>query len=318
MIITASEKPHERYVHEAVYYDTAEQLVEATAPLLGQVLAEGDDVALVCTEANNRALMEALGEDDRVLVLPRPEIYTKAVTAVAYFRDFVEERITAGAPRVCVLGEVDFGTSGRALDEWLRYEALLNHALSQFPLWSLCGYDTQVLGDPVLGTADLTHPFLRRDGIQEPNPVRVDPAGLLRLADADATLMPVVEPTLTIPVVSDLTELHHQVTTFLGDLRMSRELVDDLVMAVHEVTINGLRHGQPPVTVRFWAAPGRVECTVTDQGSGFEDPFVGYVRGGGEELPEGRFGLWLARRLCDEVVMGRTSEGFTTRLAVDL
>ena len=317
MTVTASE-PHERYVHEAVYYDSAEQLVESTVPLLVQVLAEGDEVALVCTEANNRALMEALGEDDRVLVLPRPEIYTKAVTAVAYFRDFVEERVTAGAPRVCVLGEVDFGTSGRALDEWLRYEALLNHALSAFPLWSLCGYDTQVLGDPVLDTAGLTHPFLRRDGIQAPNPTQVDPAGLLRRADADAPVMPAVEPTLTIPVVLDLTELHHQVTAFLGDLRVSGELADDIVTAVHEVTTNGLRHGQPPVTVRFWAAPGRVECTVTDRGAGFEDPFVGYVRGGGEELPEGRFGLWLARRLCDEVVMGRTSEGFTTRLAVDL
>jgi anti-sigma regulatory factor (Ser/Thr protein kinase) len=95
-------------------------------------------------------------------------------------------------------------------------------------------------------------------------------------------------------------------------------MVEDLVMAVHEVAINGLRHGRPPVTVRLWAAPERVQCAVTDGGPGFEDPFAGYVRGGGDELPEGRFGLWLARQLCDEVVMARTPEGFTTRLVVDL
>ena len=39
-------------------------------------------------------------------------------------------------------------------------------------------------------------------------------------------------------------------------------------MAVHEVVANGLRHGEPPVTVRVWFARGRVVCTVTDRGAG--------------------------------------------------
>jgi len=108
---TPSTRPNHRYIHEAVYFDSARELVGATAPLLRTALANGEDVALVCSDANNRALLDALGEDDRVVVLPRPEIYTKAVSAVAYFRDFVEERVTAGATRVCVLGEVDFGTA---------------------------------------------------------------------------------------------------------------------------------------------------------------------------------------------------------------
>ena len=48
-------------------------------------------------------------------------------------------------------------------------------------------------------------------------------------------------------------------------------------MAVHEVASNGLRHGEPPVTVRVWLGPGRVVCTVTDRGHGFDDPFTGYL-----------------------------------------
>jgi anti-sigma regulatory factor (Ser/Thr protein kinase) len=317
-VTTTTTHPHERYLHEAVYYETAEQLVEATAPLLLRALADGEDVALVCSEAHNAALVEALGHDDRVQVLPRPEIYTKAVSAVAFFRDFVQERLAAGATRVCVLGEVDFRINGRGLAEWRRYEALLDHALSRFPLWCLCGYDTRALGDPVLATADETHSLMRRGGVQAPNPVTVDPAEVLRLTDVAGGMDGEAESGLTIPALVDLNELHRQVEAFLGDLVRDRALVDDFVMAVHEVAINGLRHGAPPVTVRLWAAPGRVECTVTDRGQGFDDPFVGYVRGGGDELPEGRFGLWLARQLCDEVVVGRTPEGFTTRVVLDL
>lgn len=311
-------RPHERYVHEAVYYDTTAELVDATTPLLQEALARGDDVALACSESHNRALTGALGGDDRVVVLPRADAYTKAVSAVAYFRDFVEERLGAGAPRVCVLGEVDFGAGGRALDEWRRYEALLNHALRPFPMWSLCGYDTRALDDSVLAIGEMTHPYLRRGGVRSSNPVPVDPAALLRNADADDTPEPDVEPAVTIPEVVDLGELHGEVKAFATAVGMTRDRGEDLVMAVHEVAINGLRHGRPPVTVRLWATLGRIQCAVTDRGPGTQDPFAGYVRGGGDALPEGRFGLWLARELCDEVLMRRTSEGFTTRLVVDL
>ena len=310
-----SREAHEGFVHEAVFYQSPQEIVDATAPLLRDALSRGEEVALVCSDENDRAILEALGHDERIVVLPRPQIYQKALSAVAYFRDLVHERVAAGDPRICILGEVDFGTDGRALDEWRRYEALLNHALSPFPLWSLCAYDARNLSDSVLATAELTHPYVRRNGVQAPNPVHVDPAELMRLSDAEGTLVPELEPAMTIPDVLSLSELHGALTAILAAEGMNKEQVEDVVLAVHEVAINGVRHGEPPVTLRVWLAPGRVVCTVTDRGSGFDDPFAGYVRGGGEELPEGRFGLWLTRPLCDEVVTSRTPEGFTTRLS---
>ena len=306
----------EQYVHEAVYFDGAGDLVDATAPLLREALAQGTDVALVCTERHNRALTEALGGDDRVMVLPRLEIYRKASTAVAFFRDFVEERLAGGADRVCLWGEVDFGTEGRGLDEWRRYEALLDHVLSPFPLWTLCGYDTQLLPDPVLAAAEVTHPYLRRHGVQAPNHAQVDPGELLRLTDAGAALAPPIEPTVMIPNVLDLDELHQDLGGLLMIEGLSRERVEEVVQAVHEVVANGMRHGAPPVAVRVWFPRGRVVCTVTDQGSGFDDPFAGYLRGAGDTLPDGRFGLWLARQFCDEVATSRTADGFVVRLVV--
>ncbi len=255
-----------------------------------------------------------------LIILPRIESLHQtrgdSVTAVAYFRDFVEERVAAGRRRVWILGEIDFGTDGRALEEWRRYEALLNYAMTPFPLWSLCGYDTAALPDPVLVTGELTHPYLRRNGKLVPNPVNVDPAELMRLGSPDDALVPELEPALSLPEILDFSVLHRELRTLLLGEGLGQGWVEDVVMAVHEVATNGLRHGEPPVSVRVWCGPGRVICTVTDHGRGFDDPFAGYVRGGGVELPEGRFGLWLARQLCDEVVTSRTPEGFTVRLTV--
>jgi hypothetical protein len=84
-----------------VYYDGTPQLVDATAPVLGQALAVGEHVALACSDSNNRALAEALGDDDRIVVLPRPEIYQKAATGCASWERWTSapkaERWTSGA-----------------------------------------------------------------------------------------------------------------------------------------------------------------------------------------------------------------------------
>lgn len=313
--MTSTEAHKQHYIHEAIYFHSTEQLVDGTARWLREGLAQGEDVVLLGTDAHNRALAETLGDHDRIIVLPRP--YQKAVTAVAYYRDFMQSRVDAGGRGVRLVGELNFGTDSGAWDEWRRFEALCNHALTPFPLWSLCAYNTEMLPDSVLATGELTHPYLRRDGLPQPNSAYVHPAELLRLTDAgDELPLPDLEPAVTMPEVSDFSGLHHELTTLLTTEGMDPELVEDVVLAVHEVTTNGLRHGAPPVTLRVWLSPGRVVCTVTDRGTGFDDPFAGYVRGGGEELPEGRFGLWLARQLCDQVVTARTPEGFTVRLVV--
>lgn len=316
MSSSSSGQPH-RYVHEAVFYDTTQHLVDITAPLLRQALGRGDEVALVCTDANNKALVEALGDDDRVLLLPRTAIYQKAVSAAGYFRDLVQQRDVAPGRRLCILGELGFNTDEYGLEEWRRYEALLNYALDPFPVWSFCGYNIEVLPDRVLATAELTHPYVRRDGMRTVNPAHVDPAELLRLTDTGDALVPQIEPDLTVEEVLDFSQLRHQLEALLAAEGVNRERVEDIVIAVHEAATNGVRHGAPPVTVRAWLARRRVVCTVTDRGAGFDDPFAGYLRGAGEDLPDGRFGLWLARQLCHEVVLSRTPEGFTARLVIN-
>jgi hypothetical protein len=75
-----------------------------------------------------------------------------------------------------------------------------------------------------------------------------------------------------------------------------------------------MQHGMPPVRVRAWVTARRLLCTVTDFGARIDDPFAGYLPAH-RDPARGGPGLWLARRLCDQVDLRWTSKGFTVRLA---
>jgi anti-sigma regulatory factor (Ser/Thr protein kinase) len=306
----------DHYVHEALFYGSTQGLVAEAAPFLREGLAAGDDVVLICAEDNNRAVAEQL-DDDRIIFLPREDVYQKAVTAVEYLRDFMRSRVDEGSDQVRLVGQVDFGSGTRAWDEWRRFEALCNHALAPYPLWSLCAYDTGGLPAPAVATGKITHPYVRDGACRRTNPSYVDPAEVLRRPPLHVEPLPDDAPTTAISDVHDLSGLHHQVHDLLVTGRLESEKVDDLVLVVNELATNGVRHGIPPVNVRIWLTERRVVCTVVDHGPGFEDPFIGYLPGGGEDLPEGQFGLWLARRLCDQLMIDRTSEGFQVTLVMN-
>lgn len=299
------------YLHEALFFTSRRSLAEEVVPFLREGLVSGDEAVLVCDGENNRALFEALGEHERVTCLPRPQVYGEAVTAVAYFRDFMRSRARDGGRRVRLVGQVDFGRDARAWDEWRRFEALCNHALAPYPLWSVCAYDAGALPDALVATGELTHPYLRKAGASVRNSLYVDPTELLTLPATDLDPMPEIEPAMSLNQVWDLHLLQHQLRRLLREDGVDADLADDLVVAVNEVATNGVRHGHAPVSVRVWLSPERVACTVTDQGPGFTEPVTEP-----EPLPYGRFGLWLARQLCDELVTMRTPEGFTVRLVV--
>ena len=306
------------YVHEYTTFASGDQLLAETGPWLRDAIDRGDAVALACSDDHNRAILEALDSHEGVVVLPRSEIYRKPVEAIDYYRDMMRDHVPEGTARVRLLGEVDFGAEPRGWAEWGRYEALCNYALAPYALWTVCAYDERTLPTPVLGTAPLTHPYRRHHGEQVVNPAFADPASLL-LAHELATdpVAPAADPpAATYTGIFDFPRMHDGLREVLADQGLTGDKVDDVLIAVHEVTSNALRHGVPPVTVRAWVTPRHVECTVTDHGAGFEDILAGYVRDEAEDaaLPDEGLGLWIARRLCDELAAVRSGQGFTVRL----
>ena len=59
----------------------------------------------------------------------------------------------------------------------------------------------------------------------------------------------------------------------------------------------------------------QIVCTISDRGTGWGDPFSGYLPAHGFDLSHGGMGLWLARKLWDHVDVLPGADGLTVRLS---
>jgi anti-sigma regulatory factor (Ser/Thr protein kinase) len=99
----------------------------------------------------------------------------------------------------------------------------------------------------------------------------------------------------------------------IGRARVNNTTLSDLIIGASEAVSNALRHGQPPVTVRIWAAPGRIVVSVHDTGPGPADPLAGLVPAAHSATEPG-LGLWVMHQLDIDTALIHTGDGFTVRL----
>jgi anti-sigma regulatory factor (Ser/Thr protein kinase) len=309
--------PADRYLHDALLYDDRDQLVATAVPFLLAGLEAGEAAVIATSAATASTLRDAVGSDPRVHVLDRSDVYrARTPTAITTFRRLAEERTAAGARRVRVVGEVNFGETERDWLEWQRYESVINVALGAWPLWGLCVFDTQRLPDPLLETARRTHSSLHDREHRTPNPAFVAPVDYLRSLPFPDEPLERTTPRLSVSDVDDFIALRHTVAAELATVRASRDAVEDYLLAVDEMTSNAACHGKPPVDVRLWVGEDRVVCSIDDRGPGVDDPFAGYGPAHGEDLSRGGMGLWLARQLCDYVDIAAGDGGSHVRLTI--
>jgi anti-sigma regulatory factor (Ser/Thr protein kinase) len=76
----------------------------------------------------------------------------------------------------------------------------------------------------------------------------------------------------------------------------------DLVLAVHELAANAVRHGAGQGRLRLWAAPDAVRCEVTDAGVPGEADAARWQAEPGH-------GLWLVRRIADSASVRSGASG---------
>ena len=86
---------------------------------------------------------------------------------------------------------------------------------------------------------------------------------------------------------------------------MPSDAIEALILAVHEVTANGILHGAPPVRVHVWAELDKMVVEVLDAGPGGLDPVAGY------RFPDalGALGLWVARQEVDDLIIDTPPSG---------
>jgi anti-sigma regulatory factor (Ser/Thr protein kinase) len=76
----------------------------------------------------------------------------------------------------------------------------------------------------------------------------------------------------------------------------------DLVLAVHELAANAVRHGAGQGRLRLWAARDAVRCEVTDEGAPGEADAARW-------RAEPGHGLWLVRRIADSASVQSGASG---------
>ncbi|WP_232797146.1 sensor histidine kinase [Blastococcus atacamensis] len=298
----AGHPPPGGFPHDALIYESVDELVATVTPFLADGLASGDAAVVAARPETAAILREALGEDPRVLVVDESAVYGRRTPgAITAFRRLAREHAPGGAHRVRLVGDMDFGPRARDWLEWERYEAVINEALQGWDLWGVCLYDAGRLPATVVEASRHTHRHLVTPASRTPSPQFTDPAVYLRGLPVPEEPLERTPPRFAAGDVADFIGLRHAVAGELAGLRGAPDLVEDFLLAVDEMTSNAVRHGLPPVGLRLWTAPDRIVCTITDGGPGWDDPFAGYGPAHGEDLSRGGMGLWLARQLCDYV-----------------
>ena len=79
----------------------------------------------------------------------------------------------------------------------------------------------------------------------------------------------------------------------------------DLVLAVHELAANAVRHGAGQGRLRLWAAHDAVRCEVTDEGA----PGAADAADAALWRAEPGHGLWLVRRIADSASVQSGASG---------
>ncbi|WP_436534487.1 anti-sigma factor RsbA family regulatory protein [Actinoplanes sp. HUAS TT8] len=305
---------HVGYFHTAGCFGSDEELLGLAVPFLLDGVAHGEPSVVALTGHNRELLRSALPASAPVTFLPEGAVYQRPATVIRSYRKLLTDHVAAGATQIRILGELTQVALDATWDWWARYESAINQAYDEFPLWSICAYDTRVTPPTALADVMRTHPRTAGpDGQHRPNADFTDPT--LYLSEPRA---PIPDPLQHADPVADLVD---------PDLSEARRTVraadrghvppaevDDLIVAVSEAVANAQRHGRGPIRLRLWSGTDRIVVTVTDSGAGPKDPFAGLLPAG--DGANGGLGLWIAHQTCSHVALYRHSDGFTIRLTV--
>jgi anti-sigma regulatory factor (Ser/Thr protein kinase) len=300
------------YFHEAILFDSEQHLLDVVVPFLLGGVAAGEPAVVGFGERNADLVRRALPADSGVTFLPGGDVYARPTGAIRAYRQLLSGYVADGAQQIRIVGELPPVALGATWDWWARYESAINHAYDDFPLWSMCAYDTRIAPARVLDDVTRTHPRVARpDGSHVPTGAYVEPRRWL--AEPRPMLTDPVQRTAPVAELTDPTPAQARAAVYAADRgQLTADGLEDLVVAVSETVTNALRHGRPRVRVTMWGGDDRIVVAVRDTGPGPADPFAGLLPA--TNGSPGGLGLWISYQSCDHVALQRDPDGFTLRL----
>jgi anti-sigma regulatory factor (Ser/Thr protein kinase) len=290
--------------HEALLYPGPSAFLDRVAPFVEDAVDRRQPIMVALEAGKLSALRDRLGDGaEKVIFADMGELGRNPARIIPAWREFVdahEGRAIRG------VGEPIWPErTGAELVECQCHEALLNAAFGgdgDFHL--VCPYDTQGLHPSVIEEAERSHPIVSaRDSATYRGAEAPQLGELLTEPAWPSAEHPVAEATL--PGVRSL------VATYAETAGLAAARVNDLVLAVHEVASNSVRHGGGTGTLRVWDDAEGVICEIRDPGR-IAEPLAGRVRP--KFAANGGWGLWLANQLCDLVQIRSLPQGSVVRL----
>ncbi|MFD0592561.1 MEDS domain-containing protein [Catellatospora coxensis] len=176
---TGAAAEHRGFFHETAFYASDEEFLSVVIPFLTGGVAEGEPTLAVFAERNERLVRDALGGDSGVIFIRGDAQYQRPAGAIKRYREMLAAHVAAGAAQIRVAGDVPHPGVGVPWEWWARYEAAVNHAYDDFPMWGLCPYDTRTTPDEVLDFVRRTHPHIATPLGHTANLAFQDPLALL-------------------------------------------------------------------------------------------------------------------------------------------
>ncbi|HET9078155.1 MAG TPA: anti-sigma factor RsbA family regulatory protein [Acidimicrobiales bacterium] len=290
---------HQDFVHRAVAYSTTDQLVEQVLPFLTRALDEDQQVIVNVASENVRALKQAIGDvGSRISWTDTYEWVPHPGRRLHALEELVSTPPSDGR-ELRFVGECAWPTGpGALMDEWNRFDAVLNHTLAGRAVDMLCAFNATRLPDTVLALAMASHPWLGGAADPPANAGFVPADRMLGDYDPEDLAVPAGAATAVVTTPGEAREL---MSRWLGELGTPTGRIDDTVLVMSELVTNSAKEQARTITVSHWATAHGFAVQVDDDGLGMADPLAGYRRAAGHAV-SGR-GLWIARQLADAFVV---------------
>jgi anti-sigma regulatory factor (Ser/Thr protein kinase) len=305
------ERAHDGYLHDVMLWSGQRSFVTAAADFVRQGVLAGEPALVALPAVRLHAVRAALGEAAaKVRFAEMEQLGANPACIIQAWVDFVDQ---AGDRPSRGVGEPLWaGRTGVEVTECQLHEALLNDAIpAAAPLWLRCPYEVGALPEDVLREAVHAHPWVAdSDGAARANDSYAgDDLGATTFASPlpeppAATIVRAITPD-SLRAVRDLA-LHVARVCGISDDRAA-----DLGLALHELGVNSVVHGEGSGTLRLWRTMEALVCEVTDEGV-VVDRLAGRLAPGTDE-PDGR-GLWMVNQLCDLVQLRSSTAGTVVRV----
>jgi len=300
--------------HPALLYRDEHEYLATTVPFVCTAVDVGDPVLVAVPGKNLGLIRDALaGFGDRVLfadMAVRGRNPGRILPTVLL--PFAERH---RGRHVSIIGEPIW--PGRTATERAAcavHEALINTAFEGRHAAVLCPYDAARLDPATVSDAWRTHPEMIDGGERVPSGEYDDPLLVADEVNAPLPAPPAGAAVLAYAGSKDLSAVRAFVRRHAGTL-LDGERAHELVLAVHELATNTIKHAGGPGLITVWTEPGLIVCQV-DDGGHIADPLAG--RNLPSPMgPSGR-GLLLVNQLCDLVRMRSGPGGTTVRIQVAL